>query len=100
MIVWYTEVHGSFRCFGCCSPHNVGSHCVLFQALHFCLPLCDLLLEHYANNKNIGNLEQNMLTCLAYMFSQILLQLLVLIVIPVLNFLDTLQRVATNNRTY
>jgi hypothetical protein len=80
-------------------PHNVGSHCVLFQALHFCLPFRDLLLKHYANNKNIGDLEQSMLTCLDDLFSHVLLQLLVLIVIPVLSFLDTLQRVATNNRT-
>ena len=56
-------------------------------------------VKHFTNNKNIGDLEQRMLIYLADLFSQVLLQLLVLIVIFVLSYLDTLQLVATNNRT-
>ena len=84
-----------------CSPHNVGSNCFLFQALYFCVPFRDQLLEYYANNKNTGDVEENMLTCLADLFSQVLLQLLVVIVIPVLNFLDILQHVGRiTNKTF
>jgi len=65
----------------------MGSNCFLFQALYFCVPFRDQLLEYYANNKNTGDVEENMLTCLADLFSQVLLQLLVVvIVIPVISF--------------
>lgn len=39
-----------------------------------------------------------MLTCLANLFSPVLLQLLAVIVIPVLNFLDILQHVGITNK--
>lgn len=50
-------------------------HCFLFQALYFCVPFRDQLLEYYASNKSTGDVEENMLTCLADLFSQVLLQL-------------------------
>jgi ubiquitin carboxyl-terminal hydrolase 12/46 len=61
----------------------MGSNCFPFQALYFCVPFRDQLLEYYASNKNTGDGEENMLTCLADLFSQVLLQLLVIaIAIP------------------
>ncbi|XP_041008744.1 ubiquitin carboxyl-terminal hydrolase 4-like [Juglans microcarpa x Juglans regia] len=45
-------------------------NCVL-QALYFCIPFREQLLEYYANNKNIGDAEENLLTCLADLFMQI-----------------------------
>ena len=63
--------------------YNMGSTCFPFQALYFCVPFRDQLLEYYASNKNTGDGEENMLTCLADLFSQVLLQLLVIaIAIP------------------
>ena len=63
--------------------YNMGSTCFPFQALYFCVPFRDQLLEYYASNKNTGDGEKNMLTCLADLFSQVLLQLLAIaIAIP------------------
>lgn len=50
-----------------------GSNCFLFQALYFCVPFRDQLLEYYGSNKSTGDGEENMLTCLADLFSQVLL---------------------------
>ncbi|KAK3150721.1 hypothetical protein QOZ80_3AG0236830 [Eleusine coracana subsp. coracana] len=53
---------------------NFGNTCYcnsVLQALYFCVPFRDQLLEYYANNKSIGDVEENMLTCLADLFSQI-----------------------------
>lgn len=41
------------------------------QALYFCVPFREQLLEYYANNKNIGDAEENLLTCLADLFTQV-----------------------------
>lgn len=41
------------------------------QALYFCVPFREQLLEYYANNKSIGDAEENLLTCLADLFSQV-----------------------------
>ncbi|KAF8406016.1 hypothetical protein HHK36_008096 [Tetracentron sinense] len=41
------------------------------QALYFCVPFREQLLEYYANNKNLGDAEENILTCLADLFTQI-----------------------------
>lgn len=41
------------------------------QALYFCLPFREQLLEYYANNKNLGETEENLLTCLADLFTQV-----------------------------
>ncbi|CAD6209939.1 unnamed protein product [Miscanthus lutarioriparius] len=52
---------------------NFGNTCYcnsVLQALYFCVPFRDQLLEYYANNKNTGDVEENMLTCLADLFSQ------------------------------
>ena len=53
--------------------------CVLFQcfdrgslqALYFCVPFREQLLEYYAANKNVGDSEENLLTCLADLFTQV-----------------------------
>lgn len=42
------------------------------QALYFCVPFREQLLEYYANNKNIGDIEENLLTCLADLFTQVI----------------------------
>ena len=43
----------------------------LEKALYFCVPFREQLLEYYATNKSIGDVEENLLTCLADLFSQI-----------------------------
>lgn len=43
----------------------------LLQALYFCAPFREQLLEHYANNK--ADAEENLLTCLADLFSQVIM---------------------------
>lgn len=43
----------------------------IFQALYFCVPFRDQLLEYYANNKSSSDAEENLLTCLAELFSQV-----------------------------
>jgi hypothetical protein len=48
--------------------------------------------------KHTIDVEENMLTCLANLFSPVLLQLLAVIVIPVFNFLDILQHVGITNK--
>lgn len=53
---------------------NFGNTCYcnsVLQALYFCVPFRDQLLEYYANNKSSGDTEENLLTCLAELFSQI-----------------------------
>lgn len=41
------------------------------QALYFCVPFREQLLDYYSNNKNIGDAEENLLTCLADLFTQV-----------------------------
>jgi len=43
----------------------------LFQALYYCTPFREQLLEYYAKNRNLEDAEENLLTCLADLFSQI-----------------------------
>ncbi|KAK4584056.1 hypothetical protein RGQ29_021977 [Quercus rubra] len=53
---------------------NFGNTCYcnsVLQALYFCVPFREQLLDYYANNKSIGDVEENLLTCLADLFSQI-----------------------------
>ncbi|WVZ24017.1 hypothetical protein V8G54_002561 [Vigna mungo] len=40
------------------------------SALYFCVPFREQLLEYYGNNKSILDGEENLLTCLADLFSQ------------------------------
>ncbi|CAL5434366.1 unnamed protein product [Camellia sinensis] len=52
---------------------NFGNTCYcnsVLQALYFCVPFREQLLEYYANNKNPGDAEENLLTCLADLFTQ------------------------------
>ncbi|KAJ1379889.1 Ubiquitin specific protease, conserved site [Sesbania bispinosa] len=52
---------------------NFGNTCYcnsVLQALYFCVPFREQLLEYYGNNKSIGDAEENLLTCLADLFSQ------------------------------
>ncbi|KAI6699567.1 hypothetical protein NL676_013891 [Syzygium grande] len=52
---------------------NFGNTCYcnsVLQALYFCVPFRDQLLDYYANNKIIGD-EDNLLACLADLFTQI-----------------------------
>jgi hypothetical protein len=41
------------------------------QALYFCVPFREQLLEYYANNKSAVEGEDNLLTCLADLFTQV-----------------------------
>lgn len=41
------------------------------QALYFCTPFREQLLDYYGNHKNPGDAEENLLTCLADLFSQV-----------------------------
>ncbi|KAJ6378119.1 hypothetical protein OIU78_028371 [Salix suchowensis] len=53
---------------------NFGNTCYcnsVLQALYFCAPFREQLLEYYANSKNTGDAEENLLTCLADLFTQI-----------------------------
>ncbi|GLJ56182.1 hypothetical protein SUGI_1206280 [Cryptomeria japonica] len=53
---------------------NFGNTCYcnsVLQALYFCVPFRDQLLEYYSHNKPTGEAEENLLTCLADLFMQI-----------------------------
>ncbi|KAI8540801.1 hypothetical protein RHMOL_Rhmol08G0013200 [Rhododendron molle] len=53
---------------------NFGNTCYcnsVLQALYFCVPFREQLLEYYVNNKSLADTEENLLTCLADLFSQI-----------------------------
>ncbi|CAI0420222.1 unnamed protein product [Linum tenue] len=53
---------------------NFGNTCYcnsVLQALYFCVPFREQLLEYYASNKSTGDAEENLLTCLADLFTQI-----------------------------
>ncbi|KAA8530852.1 hypothetical protein F0562_005524 [Nyssa sinensis] len=53
---------------------NFGHNCYcnsVLQALYFCVPFREQLLQYYANNKNLVDTEENLLTCLAELFTQI-----------------------------
>lgn len=53
---------------------NFGNTCYcnsVLQALYFCVPFREKLLEYYGNNKSLGEAEDNLLTCLADLFTQI-----------------------------
>lgn len=45
----------------------------VMQALYFCAPFREQLLEYYANSKNTGDAEENLLTCLADLFTQVII---------------------------
>ena len=68
-VVWYsTRVFHMFRetFFVCFSLI-----CFVSQALYFCVPFREQLLEYYSSNKSQGEAEENLLTCLAELFSQV-----------------------------
>lgn len=44
---------------------------LFLQALYFCVPFREQLLEYYGNNKSVGDSEENLLTCLADLFLQV-----------------------------
>ncbi|KAF7089732.1 hypothetical protein CFC21_092622 [Triticum aestivum] len=53
---------------------NFGNTCYcnsVLQALYYCIPFREQLLEYYANYRNPGDAEENLLTCLADLFAQI-----------------------------
>ncbi|KMZ71485.1 Ubiquitin carboxyl-terminal hydrolase 3 [Zostera marina] len=53
---------------------NFGNTCYcnsVLQALYFCVPFREKLLEYYSNNKTPLDAEDNLLTCLADLFTQI-----------------------------
>uniref|UniRef100_A0A6V7QVD3 ubiquitinyl hydrolase 1 n=1 Tax=Ananas comosus var. bracteatus TaxID=296719 RepID=A0A6V7QVD3_ANACO len=53
---------------------NFGNTCYcnsVLQALYFCVPFREQLLEYYEGRKNVGDVEENILTCLADLFTQI-----------------------------
>ncbi|KAL1820395.1 hypothetical protein DCAR_0416728 [Daucus carota subsp. sativus] len=53
---------------------NFGNTCYcnsVLQALYFCVPFREQLLEYYLNNKTLTDSEETLLTCLADLFMQI-----------------------------
>ncbi|KAJ0987342.1 hypothetical protein J5N97_005698 [Dioscorea zingiberensis] len=53
---------------------NFGNTCYcnsVLQVLYFCVPFREQLLEYYSNNKKQGDIEENLLTCLADLFTQV-----------------------------
>ncbi|CAI9763558.1 unnamed protein product [Fraxinus pennsylvanica] len=53
---------------------NFGNTCYcnsVLQTLYFCVPFREQLLEYYSNNKSPADVDENLLTCLADLFSQI-----------------------------
>ncbi|KAK6791917.1 hypothetical protein RDI58_010998 [Solanum bulbocastanum] len=53
---------------------NFGNTCYcnsVLQALYFCVPFREQLLDYYSNNKNLADADENLLTCLADLFMQI-----------------------------
>jgi hypothetical protein len=52
----------------------------VLQALYFCVPFRDQILEYYGNKKSTGDGEENMLTCLADLFSQVLVTAIIVVV--------------------
>lgn len=53
---------------------NFGNTCYcnsVLQALYFCLPFREQLLEYCGQNKTTVEPEENLLTCLADLFNQI-----------------------------
>ncbi|KAA3457387.1 ubiquitin carboxyl-terminal hydrolase 3 [Gossypium australe] len=53
---------------------NFGNTCYcnsVLQALYFCVPFREQLLEYYSNYKNGADAEENLLICLADLFTQI-----------------------------
>ncbi|KAK9690841.1 hypothetical protein RND81_09G157500 [Saponaria officinalis] len=56
---------------------NFGNTCYcnsVLQALYFCVPFREKLLQYYEKNKNPADAEENLLTCLADLFTQISIQ--------------------------
>jgi ubiquitin carboxyl-terminal hydrolase 12/46 len=52
---------------------NFGNTCYcnsVLQALYFCVPFREQLIEYYSNNKSLTDSEENLLTCLADLFMQ------------------------------
>ncbi|XP_027073310.1 ubiquitin carboxyl-terminal hydrolase 4 [Coffea eugenioides] len=53
---------------------NFGNTCYcnsVLQALYFCVPFREQLIDYYSNNKTLADAEENLLTCLADLFMQI-----------------------------
>lgn len=48
-----------------------GPEILPFQALYYCTPFREQLLEYYAKNRNLEDAEESLLTCLADLFSQV-----------------------------
>lgn len=54
------------------SSTNISFHILnFFQALYFCVPFREQLLEYYSNYKNGADAEENLLICLADLFTQV-----------------------------
>lgn len=49
------------------------------QALYFCVPFREQLIEYYSNNKSLTDPEENLLTCLADLFMQVYYLFLLLV---------------------
>ncbi|RZC67948.1 hypothetical protein C5167_011633 [Papaver somniferum] len=63
-------LHHSHRRFRMRSQHDLLGRALISPALYFCVPFREQLLVNYANNKNPGDPEENLLTCLADLFTQ------------------------------
>lgn len=60
--IYGTQFEVEFRSFYCI---------FLCQALYFCVPFREKLLKYYEKNKNPADPEENLLTCLADLFTQV-----------------------------
>ncbi|XP_057501438.1 ubiquitin carboxyl-terminal hydrolase 4-like [Actinidia eriantha] len=82
---------------------NFGNTCYcnsVLQALYFCVPFREQLLEYYANTKNLTDTEENLLTCLADLFTQISLQKKKTGVLPPKRFVQRLKKQNEIFRSY
>ncbi|KAH8961118.1 hypothetical protein BDL97_05G033900 [Sphagnum fallax] len=79
---------------------NFGNTCYcnsVLQALYFCLPFRDQLLEYSAQNKTIGETEDNLLTCLSELFTQDAHEFLNFLLNELVDILEKEARAAKSN---
>nr|CAD1826348.1 unnamed protein product [Ananas comosus var. bracteatus] len=82
---------------------NFGNTCYcnsVLQALYFCIPFREQLLEYYSNSKNLTDAEENLLTCLADLFTQISSQKKKTGVIAPKRFVQRVRKQNENFRSY
>ncbi|GJM85328.1 hypothetical protein PR202_ga01769 [Eleusine coracana subsp. coracana] len=82
---------------------NFGNTCYcnsVLQALYYCKPFREQLLEYCTNNRNPEDAEENLLTCLADLFSQISASKKKTGVIAPKRFVQTVKKLNKSFRSY